>query len=107
MKAVFKGESVNHLKYFLLFSGLGLNHMKHNCTNQASSDSELAKYRTTQLGDLDHLELNPDFLAWSEDKDGAFPSKGMFLPNVQNMKHNVSQKVAQVRHTFFVRFRNE
>jgi hypothetical protein len=31
------------------------------------------------------------------DQDGSIPSaKGIFLPNVQNMKHNVSEKVAQV-----------
>jgi hypothetical protein len=65
--------------------------------NTASSDSELVKNRAKQVNDnlsstlVDHLNKS------IADQDGSIPSaKGIFLPNVQNMKHNVSEKVAQV-----------
>ncbi|KAL5007461.1 hypothetical protein ScPMuIL_016267 [Solemya velum] len=71
------------------------NHIKPNLINQASSDSELARYKTKQLtqsmGNLTSALMN------SHDRDGILPSaKGLILPNVSNMKHNVSEKVVQV-----------
>ncbi|CAG2247385.1 KCNH7 [Mytilus edulis] len=72
------------------------NHVKSSMIIQASSDSELIKNRAKQVNDslgnatADNMNKMPD-------PDGSIPSaKGIFLPNVQNMKHNVSEKVAQV-----------
>ena len=66
------------------------NHIKSGILNQASSDSELTKFKTKLLleaqGDLDADLLHKD----------TQNAKGLFLPGVQNMKHNVSEKVAQV-----------
>ena len=64
------------------------NHIKSGLMNQASSDSELTKFKTKLL-----LEAHGDLTDPDLHKDG---SKGLFLPGVQNMKHNVSEKVAQV-----------
>ena len=73
----------------LYFPVMG-NHIKSSLMNQASSDSELTKFKTKLLleaqGDLQDPDLH---------KDGS-NTKGLFLPGVQNMKHNVSEKVAQV-----------
>ncbi|XP_069110947.1 voltage-gated inwardly rectifying potassium channel KCNH6-like isoform X2 [Argopecten irradians] len=74
------------------------NHVKSNCINQTCSDSELAKHRTKQLTDSSgNLLADSLQVGWTPDRDGAMPGsgKGVFLPNVQNMKHNVSEKVAQ------------
>ncbi len=71
------------------------NHVKANQINQASSDSDLARFRTKHLGDsqIDLTELERlKLLEGLNQKD-----KGVFLPGVQNMKHNVTEKVAQVR----------
>lgn len=81
----------------MLFIYLGIgNHVKSSMIIQASSDSELIKNRAKQVNDslgnatADNMNKMPD-------PDGSIPSaKGIFLPNVQNMKHNVSEKVAQV-----------
>ncbi|XP_021374212.1 potassium voltage-gated channel subfamily H member 6-like [Mizuhopecten yessoensis] len=74
------------------------NHVKSNCINQTCSDSELAKHRTKQLTDSSGNLLADSFqMGWTQERDGVMPGtgKGVFLPNVQNMKHNVSEKVAQ------------
>ncbi|CAC5406767.1 Potassium voltage-gated channel unc-103,Potassium voltage-gated channel subfamily H member 2,Potassium voltage-gated channel subfamily H member 4,Potassium voltage-gated channel subfamily H member 5,Potassium voltage-gated channel subfamily H member 7,Potassium voltage-gated channel subfamily H member 1,Potassium voltage-gated channel protein eag,Potassium voltage-gated channel subfamily H member 8,Potassium voltage-gated channel subfamily H member 6,Potassium voltage-gated channel subfamily H member 3 [My len=72
------------------------NHIKSNMINQASSDSELIKNRAKQVNDS-LANATADNMNKMPDPDGSIPSaKGIFLPNVQNMKHNVSEKVAQV-----------
>ncbi|XP_060073878.1 potassium voltage-gated channel subfamily H member 2-like [Ylistrum balloti] len=74
------------------------NHVKSNCINQTCSDSELAKHRTKQLTDSSgNLLADSLQVGWTPERDGVMPGsgKGVFLPNVQNMKHNVSEKVAQ------------
>ncbi|XP_053373447.1 potassium voltage-gated channel subfamily H member 7-like isoform X2 [Mercenaria mercenaria] len=71
------------------------NHVKMNQMNQASSDSELTKFRTKTLQDsqIDLTEAEK-----LKALDGLSQNaKGLFLPGVQNMKHNVSEKVAQER----------
>ena len=71
------------------------NHVKANQLNQASSDSELNKIRTKTL-----IESQVDLDEADKLKalDGVNQNaKGIFVPGVQNMKHNVSEKVAQVR----------
>ncbi|CAC5406765.1 Potassium voltage-gated channel unc-103,Potassium voltage-gated channel subfamily H member 2,Potassium voltage-gated channel subfamily H member 4,Potassium voltage-gated channel subfamily H member 5,Potassium voltage-gated channel subfamily H member 7,Potassium voltage-gated channel subfamily H member 1,Potassium voltage-gated channel protein eag,Potassium voltage-gated channel subfamily H member 8,Potassium voltage-gated channel subfamily H member 6,Potassium voltage-gated channel subfamily H member 3 [My len=74
--------------------GIG-NHIKSNMINQASSDSELIKNRAKQVNDS-LANATADNMNKMPDPDGSIPSaKGIFLPNVQNMKHNVSEKVAQ------------
>ena len=66
------------------------NHIKSGMMNQASSDSELTKFKTKLLLE-GHGDFDPELLH----KD-AQNAKGIFLPGMQNMKHNVSEKVAQV-----------
>ncbi|KAK3109016.1 hypothetical protein FSP39_021204, partial [Pinctada imbricata] len=76
------------------------NHVKQNCINQASSDSELNKNRTRiDMGDLtSHIQDTHHLFHRNEEVKAKSHqnSKNIFLPNVQNMKHNVSEKVAQI-----------
>ncbi|XP_055885138.1 potassium voltage-gated channel subfamily H member 6-like isoform X4 [Biomphalaria glabrata] len=71
-----------------------LNHVKSSFVNQASSDSELHRQR------LRHLSESVTNLGEGGnkkgDKDGVTPPRGIIMPNVANMKQNVSDKVAQV-----------
>ena len=84
---------VNHFKSLIL-SVVG-NHVKSNQLNQASSDSELTKFRTKTFQDSQVDLTEAEKL---RALDGLNQNaKGIFLPGVQNMKHNVSEKVAQVR----------
>ncbi|XP_059148372.1 potassium voltage-gated channel subfamily H member 2-like [Physella acuta] len=71
-----------------------VNHVKPNYVSQASSDSELNR----RLRPLDDSLSNvAEAGSRRGDKDGApAPPKGIILPNVANMKQNVSDKVAQV-----------
>lgn len=72
----------------------GVGHLfRANVINQASSDSQLAKNRTKFSDSLNDMDWEP-----GNDRDGpAKDNRGpIFLPNVANMKHNVSEKVAQV-----------
>ncbi|XP_056007213.1 potassium voltage-gated channel subfamily H member 6-like isoform X12 [Ostrea edulis] len=66
---------------------------KDHVINQASSDSQLAKHRAKFADSVNDLD-GEDTL----DREGPVgDSRGpIFLPNVANMKHNVSEKVAQV-----------
>ena len=79
------------------------NHVKSNCLNQASSDSELNKHRTRNIMESFN-NLNSDLhrqYVSDEQKEKVLPdAKNLFLPSVQNMKHNVSEKVAQVIYKF-------
>ena len=74
------------------------NHIRPSVVNQASSDSVLARRQTKQmLGS--QTSLVQDTLSKKEsDRDGVggSSSRGLLLPSVQNMKTNVSEKVAQV-----------
>lgn len=79
---------------FNLITG-GVGHLfRANVINQASSDSQLAKNRTKFSDSLNDMDWEP-----GNDRDGAAKdNRGpIFLPNVANMKHNVSEKVAQVK----------
>lgn len=79
---------------FNLITG-GVGHLfRANVINQASSDSQLAKNRTKFSDSLNDMDWEP-----GNDRDGpAKDNRGpIFLPNVANMKHNVSEKVAQVK----------
>ncbi|KAI8792807.1 potassium voltage-gated channel subfamily H member 6 isoform X2, partial [Biomphalaria glabrata] len=71
-----------------------LNHVKSSFVNQASSDSELHRQR------LRHLSESVTNLGEGGnkkgDKDGVTPPRGIIMPNVANMKQNVSDKVAQM-----------
>ncbi|XP_061180002.1 potassium voltage-gated channel subfamily H member 6-like [Saccostrea echinata] len=73
--------------------GMG-NLFRANVINQASSDSQLAKHRTKFTDSMNDLDGD-----LHTDKEGG-PTKDnrgpIFLSNVANMKHNVSEKVAQV-----------
>jgi hypothetical protein len=70
------------------------NHVKSVQMNQASSDSELTKFRTRTLQDS---QIDLSEAEKLKALDGLSQNaKGLFLPGVQNMKHNVSEKVAQV-----------
>ena len=64
--------------------------------NQTSSDSELTGHRVKRLSSS-MGNLNTDFLkAGSFDRESVVSStSGIFVP-MQNMKHNVTEKVAQV-----------
>ncbi|XP_060608681.1 potassium voltage-gated channel subfamily H member 2-like isoform X2 [Ruditapes philippinarum] len=71
------------------------NHVKSVQMNQASSDSELTKFRTRTLQDS---QIDLSEAEKLKALDGLSQNaKGLFLPGVQNMKHNVSEKVAQER----------
>ena len=66
--------------------------------NQASSDSELARL-SGKLASGSLSSLHQDPLARKEaEKDGvgSASSRGLLLPSVQNMKTNVTEKMAQV-----------
>ncbi|XP_055959175.1 potassium voltage-gated channel subfamily H member 7 [Patella vulgata] len=77
-------------------SGPTGNHIRSNFVNTASSDSELAKHRAKQFTDS-ISNIASDSIKKTPDKDGVLPTaKGLLLPNMQNMKQNVSEKVAQV-----------
>ncbi|KAL3831230.1 hypothetical protein ACJMK2_023007, partial [Sinanodonta woodiana] len=66
------------------------NHVKAGILNQASSDSELT--RPSADGQMGITDLETQLL----EQDGAIPNaKELFMPHVQNMKHNVTVKVAQ------------
>ncbi|XP_064613900.1 potassium voltage-gated channel subfamily H member 6-like [Liolophura sinensis] len=68
------------------------NHVKPNLINMAQSDSDLARHKARQFADSLN-NISNDVLKKGE-KEGMFAStKGLFLPN---MKHNVSEKVAQI-----------
>ena len=80
--------------YIFFITAVMGNHVKSIQMNQASSDSELTKFRTRTLQDsqIDLTEAEK-----LKALDGLSQNaKGLFLPGVQNMKHNVSEKVAQV-----------
>ncbi|XP_022308750.2 voltage-gated inwardly rectifying potassium channel KCNH6-like isoform X7 [Crassostrea virginica] len=64
-----------------------------NIVNQASSDSELAKNRAKFADSFNELDGELGHSREEQVKDHRGP---IFLPNVANMKHNVSEKVAQV-----------
>ena len=66
-----------------------------NIVNQASSDSELAKNRAKFADSFNELDGELGHSREEQVKDHRGP---IFLPNVANMKHNVSEKVAQVIH---------
>ncbi|KAK3587810.1 hypothetical protein CHS0354_019676 [Potamilus streckersoni] len=71
------------------------NHVKASIMNQASSDSELAKFRTRTStdGQMGITDLETQLL----EQDGAISNaKELFMPHVQNVKQNVTVKVAQV-----------
>ena len=74
------------------------NHLKQNLLNQASSDSELARYRANKLSNSLSNIANDVLFKKSQEKDNVHTAskQGIFLP-MQNMKHNVTEKVAQVR----------
>ncbi|CAL1528803.1 unnamed protein product, partial [Lymnaea stagnalis] len=83
----------NELKKFTN-SPTVVNHVKTNFVNQASSDSELHRQRVRPLADS--LGNLVESCTKRGDKDVVDPPKGIILPNVANMKQNVSDKVAQV-----------
>ncbi|XP_078320840.1 voltage-gated inwardly rectifying potassium channel KCNH6-like isoform X5 [Crassostrea virginica] len=64
-----------------------------NIVNQASSDSELAKNRAKFADSFNELDGELGHSREEQVKDHRGP---IFLPNVANMKHNVSEKVAQL-----------
>lgn len=75
------------------------NHLKQNLLNQASSDSELTRYRANKLSNsLSNIANDVLFKKSQGDKNDVHSAskQGLFLP-MQNMKHNVTEKVAQVR----------
>lgn len=66
------------------------NHVKSNFTGQASSDSELAKYKAkAQEDSIGNL------VDGKKDIDGVL-STTKLLPNVQNMRQNVTEKLGLV-----------
>lgn len=77
------------------------NHLKQNLLNQASSDSELARYRANKLSNSLSNLANDVLFRKSQEKDAIHTAskQGIFLP-MQNMKHNVTEKVAQVGFSF-------
>lgn len=80
----------------VLFTAMG-NHVKPNLINMAQSDSDLARHKARQFADSLN-NISNEVLKKGE-KEGMFAStKGLFLPN---MKHNVSEKVAQVSQDSF------
>ncbi|KAH9518367.1 hypothetical protein Btru_016535 [Bulinus truncatus] len=70
------------------------NHVKSSYVNQASSDSELHRQRLRPLSES--LTNMAEAGTKKGDKDSVQQSRGIILPNVANMKQNVSDKVAQV-----------
>jgi hypothetical protein len=74
------------------------NHLRHDFLNLSSSDSELNKHRTKLSASLTNI-ANDMFFSKSPEKDSMVSAskQGIFLP-MQNMKHNVTEKVAQVGH---------
>ncbi|CAH1789257.1 unnamed protein product [Owenia fusiformis] len=72
------------------------NHLK-NFLNQASSDSDLSRHKANLISNSLTNIANEVIFKKSQDKDSIISSsKGLFLPSVQNVKNNVSEKVAQV-----------
>ncbi|GFR68692.1 potassium voltage-gated channel subfamily H member 2-like [Elysia marginata] len=76
--------------------GPSANHVRSNFVNQqqASSDSELHRGRPPRH--LNDSLTNIGDAAGRRPQDGGVSTKGIILPNVANMKQNVSEKVAQV-----------
>lgn len=82
------------------------NHHQHpSLLNQASSDSELSRYRIRLSGSQANVAHDvtqkksserDTHSAVSSSKQQQQQQQGLFLP-MQNMRHNMSQKVAQVR----------
>ena len=72
------------------------NQLKEQLMNQASSDSELTRYRAKLSNSLSNI-ANDVLFKKSHEKDSLHSQskQGIFLP-MQNMKHNVTEKVAQV-----------
>ncbi|GFN92033.1 hypothetical protein PoB_001853900 [Plakobranchus ocellatus] len=72
------------------------NHVKSNFVNQqqASSDSELHRGRSARH--LDDSLTNLGEAGGRRPQDGGVTARGIILPNVANMKQNVSEKVAQI-----------
>ena len=95
------------LFYFFSSSTATGNHLKNNLLNQqASSDSELAKHRAKLSNSLTNIANDVIFRKSAEKDSVISSSKGLFLPSVQNVKHNVSEKVAQVSDAFFLSQKN-
>ena len=84
----------HHSHYHL--TGPSANHVKSNFVNQqqASSDSEL--HRGRQPRHLNDSLTNLGDGTGRRPQDGGVTARGIILPNVANMKQNVSEKVAQV-----------
>lgn len=82
------------LIFFFCTGGMG-QLFRANIVNQASSDSELAKNRAKFADSFNELDGELGHSREEQVKDHRGP---IFLPNVANMKHNVSEKVAQVNH---------
>ena len=71
------------------------NYLRRTLLNQARSDSELATYRAHLSTSMSNI-ANELIYHKPHDHDSLLTSKqGIFLP-MQNMKHNVTEKVAQV-----------
>ncbi len=72
------------------------NHVRQTLLNLASSDSELNKHRAKLSHSLTNVAQDY-IMKKSQEKDSVISSskQGIFLP-MQNMKHNVTEKVAQV-----------
>ncbi|XP_064648680.1 potassium voltage-gated channel subfamily H member 6-like isoform X3 [Lineus longissimus] len=72
------------------------NHMKSSLLNQASSDSELTKYKTNVLSNS-LSNVGNDLIRRNQEREFSGSTKGFLFPQVaSSMKHNVSEKVAQV-----------
>ena len=73
------------------------NHLKQSLLNQASSDSELAKHRTKLSHSLSNIANDVIFRKGPNEKDSVISSskQAIFL-TMPNVKHNVTEKVAQV-----------
>ncbi|KAK2152153.1 hypothetical protein LSH36_338g02006 [Paralvinella palmiformis] len=72
------------------------NHLRQNFLSTAASDSELSKCRTKLSNSLRNI-ANDMLFSRSIEKESMLSSskQGLFLP-MHNMKHNVTEKVAQV-----------
>ena len=71
------------------------NYLRRNLLNQARSDSELAAYRAHLSTSMSNI-ANELIYHKTHEQDSLLTEKqGIFVP-MQNMKHNVTEKVAQV-----------
>ncbi|KAI0240021.1 Potassium voltage-gated channel subfamily H member 2 [Lamellibrachia satsuma] len=92
-----KASSLEHLnsRSHMPSTASSGNYLRRNLLNQARSDSELATYRAHLSTSMSNI-ANELIYHKPHDHDSILTSKqGIFLP-MQNMKHNVTEKVAQV-----------